>query len=506
MSQQSSPAIPSSPDSYDKSSVSSPSDLQCGGSLTSATSSMAALNVCNQTASVDGSHTSLAVDAGSMLSQKNLQSQEKLESQKSFLSHDTSITSQASLQSQLSFLSQSSLGFLPSLDQSLLPSEGTLNGGTVDHGCAVTLKGQDGQVFSLAIVGEHLYSGSDCRHIRVCMKADLTKSCSFGSGEGAVKALVVARDRIFSAHQDHKIRVWKRPDEQQPGRALHKLKATMPTVKDYMLTFIHPKGYVQTRRHHKNLWIQHVDTISVLAAGPNNLLYSGSWDRTVKVWKLPDLKCLESFKAHDDAINALVISGDGFVYTASADAKIRVWTKQLAERKHSLVRTIDCHKSAVNALALSPDGSVLYSGACDRSIVVWEREDSAQHVCVAGALRGHRHAILCLASVRNTLCSGSADKTIRVWRREAGMLHSCVAVLRGHGGPVKCLIATMHNTMNCLVVYSGSLDQDIKKWWVCGSKNDEDKSVDVEESNNSGLHIKGEHDHMQETSSNFLCN
>lgn len=181
---------------------------------------------------------------------------------------------------------------------------------------------------------------------------------------------------------------------------------------------------------------------------------------------------MESFKAHDDAINALVVSDDGFLYTGSADAKIRVWAKQVGEKKHSLVRTLESHKSAVNALALSPDGSILYSGACDRAIAVWEREDSAQHIVVAGALRGHRHAVLCLASAADTLCSGSADKTIRVWRKEAGRSHSCLAVLRGHTGPVKCLAVAMNNCrtdrMN-FSVYSGSLDEDIKVWSVISS-------------------------------------
>ncbi|MFZ8258177.1 hypothetical protein ACO1KT_14755, partial [Staphylococcus aureus] len=73
------------------------------------------------------------------------------------------------------------------------------------------------------------------------------------------------------------------------------------------------------------------------------------------------------------------------------------------------------HKSAVNALALSTDGTVLYSGACDRSIIVWEKTvGGGGHMAVAGALRGHTKAILCLAVVSDLVCSGSADKTVRI--------------------------------------------------------------------------------------------
>lgn len=185
--------------------------------------------------------------------------------------------------------------------------------------------------------------------------------------------------------------------------------------------------------------------------------------------------------AHDDAINALAISDDGFVYTASADTRIKVWKKHTGEKKHSLHATLEKHMSAVNAIALTSDGSVLYSGACDRSVVVWERgggpgEDglngSGTHMGVVGALRGHNKAILCLAVVLDFLvCSGSADKTIRVWKRGMDRSYSCLAVLEGHGGPVKCLAAAHFgaSASSLLVyIYSGSLDCDIKVWQLLG--------------------------------------
>lgn len=228
--------------------------------------------------------------------------------------------------------------------------------------------------------------------------------------------------------------------------------------------------------------MHHVDAISALAlSNDGSLIYSASWDRTFKVWRTSDFKCLESvWNAHDDAINAIVSSSDGFIYTGSADRKIKAWTKKEGDKKHSLVDVLEKHKSAVNALALSTDESVLYSGACDRSIVVWEKiVGGGVHMAVAGALRGHTKAILCLAVVADLVCSGSADKTIRIWRR--GICYSCLAVLEGHRGAVKCLTAAVDsgNAVNNnnirastigtpYLVYSGSLDCDVKIWqiWV----------------------------------------
>eukprot|EP01018_Ginkgo_biloba_P022773 Gb_27340 [translate_table: standard] len=413
------------------------------------------------------SQDSLASQVSSIMSQSSLENHENsLHSEYSIrsaasLQSELSIRSQLSIQSQPSLYSQASLASVPSIGIAYNP-QGTNDGAGVVCRCISTLKGHSGYVFSLAMAGNLLYSGSAGNDIRVWRHPELNEYCKFGHGDGAVKSILVAGDRIYSAHQDHRIRVWKRSPTQP---CEHKLVATMPTLKDYLLAFIPPKNYVQVRRHKKVLWIEHVDTISVLSVDKNGFLYSASWDRTVKIWRPSDFRCIESFRAHDDAINALAVSSDGFVYTGSADARIKVWAKAAGEKKHSLVATLERHKSAVNALALSQDGSILYSGACDRSIIVWEREQSAQHMTVSGALRGHRRAILCLTTVTDLLCSGSADKSIRLWRRGDGNVHTCLAVLEGHRGPVKSITASVDEMTGCLI-YSGSLDHDIKVWWV----------------------------------------
>lgn len=323
----------------------------------------------------------------------------------------------------------------------------------------------------------------------------------------AIKSLVVLGDKLFSAHQDHKIRVWKIDNNNNDNNSTHQKNtyqclATLPTLNDRLFKIFSTKNYVQVRRHKSCTWVHHVDTVSSLALSRDGShLYSASWDRSFKVWRTKDFRCVESVTgAHDDAINAVVLSNDGHVYTGSADRTIKVWKKKEGgERKHSLVSTLEKHRSAVNALALTSDGKVLYSGACDRSIIVWERSsddhhnksNGGEHMMVAGALRGHTKAILCLAVVDDLLFSGSADKTIRIWRRSSSPLKSslgvdddikkssydCLAVLDGHLKPVKCLTASVDPDFSLgsgsgkgrsYLVYSGSLDCDIRVWrvWV----------------------------------------
>ncbi|KAJ7956285.1 Transducin/WD40 repeat-like superfamily protein [Quillaja saponaria] len=345
------------------------------------------------------------------------------------------------------------------------------------HHCLTTLKGHTSYISSLTLAGKFLYSGSLDREIR-SWKSNLCNSESNHensitnmviAGKGAVKSLVVQADKLFSAHQDHKIRVWKISNYEHDHQKYTRL-ATLPTLGDRASKILIPKNHVQIRRHKTCTWVHHVDTVSSLAlSNDETLLYSVSWDRTIKIWRTTDFTCLESVgNAHEDAINAVAISDDGHVYTGSADKKIKVWRKGQGEKKHSLVATLEKHNSGINALALSSEGSVLYSGACDRSIVVWEKDEDDVTMVVVGALRGHTKSILCLAVVSDLVCSGSADKTIRIWRG-VDRIYSCLAVLQGHGGPIKCLTGAVDHcdpSDTSYLVYSGGLDCEIKVWRI----------------------------------------
>ncbi|XP_058112126.1 protein JINGUBANG-like [Magnolia sinica] len=386
------------------------------------------------------------------------QSKQESQTQPTFLqSESTSLNSQPSLPSVLSLSSQSQH-----------PS--------TNHQCISTLKGHSSYVFTLTITGKRLYSGSSDGEIRTLNNINPSETHSGPAdsrnivliGKSAVKSILVSGENLFSAHQDSKIRVW------QIENRNYKLLATLPTLKDRVLRFLPTKNHIQVRRHKKCTWVHHVDAVSGLAISEDTtILYSVSWDRTLKIWRTSDFRCLESVaNAHDDAINAITVSNDGFIYTGSADMKIKVWKKFPKEKNHSLVATLKQHKSAVNALALSSDGMVLYSGACDRSIVVWERMSGSTcggHMVVVGALRGHVKAILCLALVSDLVCSGSADKTVRIWQKGVEKRYACLAVLEGHKAPIKCIAAAVDHSSSYTcgtshLIYSGSLDCDIKVW------------------------------------------
>ncbi|KAI3685175.1 hypothetical protein L6452_34411 [Arctium lappa] len=352
------------------------------------------------------------------------------------------------------------------------------------HHCIATIEGLDSHISSLAIEGHFLFTGSSQKEIRLWNRNALIRSqvdhhksladtMVVTGGNGAVKSMVVSSDKLFTSHQDHKIRVWKiNAREPQQNKLITHL-ATLPTLSDRALKLLVPKHHVQVRRHKKSTWVHHLDTVSALAvSNDGSLLYSVSWDKTLKIWQTTDFKCLQSVpNAHDDAINAITLSSNGDIYTGSADKRIKIWRKLPSENSRDVLRlvsTLEKHKSGINALALSSDGNMLYSGASDRSIVVWETNSGDGTVAVGG-LRGHTKAVLCLTVVSDLVCSGSADETIRIWRG-VDKCYFCLAVLEGHNGPVKCLTLAkdeddLSDTCSYLV-YSGGLDCNIKLWRI----------------------------------------
>ncbi|KAL6504644.1 hypothetical protein OROHE_023402 [Orobanche hederae] len=339
---------------------------------------------------------------------------------------------------------------------------------TAPHtGLIGSLVREEGHIYSLAARDDCLYTGSDSKNIRVWK--NLQEFSAFKSNSGLVKAIIISGDKIFTGHQDGKIRVWK-INPKNPSA--HKRVGTMPTFFDIFKASIRPRNYVEVKRKRTALWIKHTDAISGLSMNEERgILYSASWDRTFKVWRVDNSKCIESVTAHDDAVNCVVSSVDGIVYTGSADGSVKVWKREENGKnvKHVYAQTLLSQESAVTALAVNSAGSVVYCGSSDGMVNFWELEKQLSH---GGVLKGHKLAVLCLAAAGSLVFSGSADKTICVWRRE-GAVHTCLSVLSGHTGPVKCLAVEEDKETAAggggekkWVVYSGSLDKSVKVWSV----------------------------------------
>ncbi|XP_057760059.1 protein JINGUBANG-like [Arachis stenosperma] len=335
-----------------------------------------------------------------------------------------------------------------------------------DEALVGSLVREEGHIYSLAATRDLLYTGSDSKNIRVWKNQK--EFAGFKSNSGLVKSIVIAGEKIITGHQDGRIRVWKVSSRNEQ---IHRRIATLPTLRNYIKCSMRPSNYIEVRKNRNVLWIKHYDAISCLSVTEDYaFIYSASWDKTFKVWRASNFKCLESVVAHDDAVNSLVVAPEGLVFSGSADGTVKIWRREMQAKgtKHFFQQTLLKQECAVTALVINADGNVLYGGSSDGLVNFWVRGTKYEHM---GILRGHKLAVLCLATAGNLILSGSADMGICVWKRTLSNEHVCLTTLTGHTGPVKCLAVekdpeAMLNDKKW-IVYSGSLDKSVKVWRVC---------------------------------------
>lgn len=231
--------------------------------------------------------------------------------------------------------------------------------------------------------------------------------------------------------------------------------------------------------------MKHIAPISSLAINlSDDIIYSGSLDKTVKVWRISDLKCIETIQAHSAPINDIALSDDGVLFTASDDATVKVWRRNFCrgDRPHALTVTLQAKYSPVKTLSLSSEGGVLYGGCTDGYIHYWTKGWFSGQLQYGGPLRGHTHAVMCLTSFANLVVSGSADSTSRVWIRQQDGEHTCIAVLEGHRGPIRSLAAFQGRMLDesdqdeCIVC-TGSMDGVLKVWRIRCTNNTSSKRI-----------------------------
>ncbi|EPS69649.1 hypothetical protein M569_05112, partial [Genlisea aurea] len=353
----------------------------------------------------------------------------------------------------------------PRLSFTLDPSKHDADRAT--YRCLSSVLKKDGKVLCAAVSNGFLYTGAQGNVVRIWKLPEFKEFGQLKTRAAVVVALQLSHDRVYAAYEDGKIRVWRRTWD---GAVKHERIATLPTPGSLVRNYIPGGGRDRTGKHSGP-----ISAMAINAA--DDILYTASLDRTVKVWRISDFACIETIQAHPDPVNAVALAEEeGLLYTASDDATVRVWRRNFCAnaRSHSLTVTLPTKCSPVKALALTSDGALLYGGCTDGYVHYWLKGWLSGQLQYGGALAGHTHAVLCLSTATNFVVSGSADATSRIWSRDPDGLHTCMTVLHGHRGPVRCVTIFPGRYFDetgdegC-TLSTGSFDGAIKVWRVRNS-------------------------------------
>uniref|UniRef100_A0A3B5MJW4 Kinesin family member 21B n=1 Tax=Xiphophorus couchianus TaxID=32473 RepID=A0A3B5MJW4_9TELE len=212
----------------------------------------------------------------------------------------------------------------------------------------------------------------------------------------------------------------------------------------------------------------------------DELLFTGSKDRTCKMWNLVTGQEIATLKGHpNNVVSVKYCPSSGLVFSVST-SYIKVWDiRDSAKCIRTLTssgqvvtgdacagtttRTITFAQGEcqINQIALNPLGSVLYAAA-GNIVRMWD----LNRMQATGKLSGHIGSVMCLTVGQSLLgkdqvITGSKDHYVKIFDVAEGTL--------GNVGPAHNFEPPHYDGIECLavqgdVLFSGSRDNGIKKW------------------------------------------
>lgn len=302
-------------------------------------------------------------------------------------------------------------------------------------------------VTCLLFDSEKILTGSDDTKINVYdTKTGALKNRLEGH-EGGVWALQYDGDTLVSGSTDRSVRIW----DIKTGRCLQVFQGHTSTVRCLVIL--------------KPVPVDTAEDGTPIKMPKEPLIITGSRDSTLRVWKLPqpgdrqifhtgppandrdNPYFLRTLSGHHNSVRAIAAHGDTLI-SGSYDCTVRVWKISNGDLLHRL----QGHTQKVYSVVLDPSRKRCISGSMDNLVKVWDLQSGA---CLFN-LEGHTSLVGLLDLSHDRLVSAAADSTLRIWDPETGV---CKATLSAHTGAITCF---QHDGQK---VISGS-DRTLKMWNV----------------------------------------
>ncbi|KAK3940462.1 cell division control protein 4 [Diplogelasinospora grovesii] len=263
--------------------------------------------------------------------------------------------------------------------------------------------------------------------------------------EGGVWALQYEGNTLVSGSTDRSVRVW----DIQKGICTQTFFGHTSTVRCLQILMPTDTGKVQDGR--------------AVMMPPKPLIITGSRDSQLRVWRLPeagsrryiqtgppasDDQCpyfIRILAGHTHSVRAISAHGDTLV-SGSYDNTVRVWRISTGEQLHVL----HGHTQKVYSVVLDHKRNRCISGSMDSMVKIWDLNTG---LCIH-TLEGHSLLVGLLDLRDERLVSAAADSTLRIWDPETG---KCKNTLMAHTGAITCF---QHDGRK---VISGS-EKTVKMW------------------------------------------
>ncbi|KAI5859261.1 WD40 repeat-like protein [Durotheca rogersii] len=272
------------------------------------------------------------------------------------------------------------------------------------------LEGHEGGVWALQYEGNVLVSGSTDRSVRVwdiekglCTQVfyghtstvrclQILMPTNTGKVEDGHPVMMPAKPLIITGSRDSQLRVWRLPES-----GSRRYIQTGPPANDADCPY-----FVRTLPGHTH-------SVRAIAAHADTLV-SGSYDNTVRVWRISTGETVHILQGHSQKVYSVVLDvARNRCISGSMDSFVRIWDLETG----SCIHTLEGHTLLVGLLDLRDER--LVSAAADSTLRIWDPESGR----CQSTLTAHTGAITCFQHDGRKVISGS-DRTLKMWDIRSG--------------------------------------------------------------------------------------
>jgi hypothetical protein len=159
------------------------------------------------------------------------------------------------------------------------------------------------------------------------------------------------------------------------------------------------------------------------------------WKTSTSIFEIRQrlMKLNRHTDGHTYKITSVEVIDNEMIVSGSYDKTIKIWNSKTG----ACIRTLEGHTDGVSCLATIYEGKQIVSGSYDKTIKIWNLDTGD---CIR-TLEGHTGEVLCLTTIYSSggypyIVSGSSDKTIKIWNSNTG---ECMDTLVGHTDDVICI-------------------------------------------------------------------
>ncbi|PMD41499.1 WD40 repeat-like protein [Hyaloscypha variabilis F] len=342
------------------------------------------------------------------------------------------------------------------------------------------LEGHEGGVWALQYEGNVLVSGSTDRSVRVwdiekglCTQVfhghTSTVRClqilvpeMTGLTEKGKPIMVPEKPLIITGSRDSQLRVWRLPEQGS--------KRYIPAG---------PPANDADCPYFVRVLTGHLHSVRAIAAHQDTLV-SGSYDNTVRVWKISTGETVWRLQGHAAKVYSVVLDHKrNRCISGSMDNFVKIWSLETG----ACLFTLEGHTSLVGLLDLRDER--LVSAAADSTLRIWDPETGQ----CKSTLSAHTGAITCFQHDGQKVISGS-DRTLKLWNIKTGectkdLLTDLSGVWQVKFDERRCVAAVQRNNLTYVEVLDFGASRDGIPATQRGTRNllrfDEDRIIVEEE-------------------------